>query len=344
MGRDTRAHPADVAAGMVNGLGSGRGRVVEVQRGRILAAIVKSVGEQGMGAVTVGDVVSRAGISRRTFYELFVDREACVLAAFEEGVGAVAAAVLPAYAQGGRWRERIRAALGALLGFLDEEPELAAFCVVGALSADERVLERRAQLLGVLQRAVEEGCGEASRGHEPAPLAAEGVVGAVFAVVHARLVARSGEPLSDLLGPLMGIVVLPYLGTAAAGRELARPSESSRRTDRGTARSEANGSRARFGDPLEGLNMRLTYRTLRVLAAIAAHPGVSNREVAKGAGILDQGQVSKLLARLESLGLLRNDGEGGARGAPNAWTLTDRGCEVEQALRASDSPLVGEAA
>ncbi len=42
--------------------------------------------------------------------------------------------------------------------------------------------------------------------------------------------------------------------------------------------------------------MRATYRTLRVLATIACRPGVSNREVADGAGITDEGQVSRLLA------------------------------------------------
>ena len=59
--------------------------------------------------------------------------------------------------------------------------------------------------------------------------------------------------------------------------------------------------------------MRLTYRTALVLEEVAEHPGVSNRVVAERAGISDQGQVSKLLARLEHLGLLANTGAGQAR-------------------------------
>ncbi len=86
-------------------------------------------------------------------------------------------------------------------------------------------------------------------------------------------------------------------------------------------------------DPLDGLDMRLTYRTLRVLTAIAGRPGASNREVAAHAGVQDQGQISKLLARLDHLGLIENTVRGHAKGEANAWTLTPKGQEVEQAIR-----------
>jgi DNA-binding MarR family transcriptional regulator len=62
-----------------------------------------------------------------------------------------------------------------------------------------------------------------------------------------------------------------------------------------------------------------------VLSAIADYPGASNREVAERAGVVDQGQISKLLARLEARGLIAKIGEGRTRGAPNAWRLTERG-------------------
>jgi len=66
--------------------------------------------------------------------------------------------------------------------------------------------------------------------------------------------------------------------------------------------------------------------------AISASPGASNREVGAGAGIDDQGQISKLLSRLDKLGLVQNSGAGQVRGAPNAWTLTKKGFEVEQLI------------
>jgi predicted transcriptional regulator len=86
-------------------------------------------------------------------------------------------------------------------------------------------------------------------------------------------------------------------------------------------------------DPLEGLKMRLTYRTVLVLMVIRERPGASNREIAEGSGIADQGQISKLLSRLARLVLIENAGDGQERGASNAWHLTARGEQVERATR-----------
>jgi AcrR family transcriptional regulator len=294
-----------------------------IQRARVLAALCEVVVERGAGGATVARVVARAGVSRRTFYELFADREDCFLAAFDQAVQRAAVRVAPAFAGAGRWRERIRGALVALLGFFDEEPDLGALCVVHALGAGPRALERRAEVVRVLVAAVEEGGVEAKRG-EVAPLSGEGVVGAVLAVLHTRLLERGGGPLTSLASPLTGMIVLPYLGSAAATRELARPAP--------MATAARPGVRE---DPLKGLDMRLTYRTVRVLLAIAAAPGASNRQVGDAAGIADQGQTSKLLQRLLHLGLILNAGEGDAgRGGPNAWRLTPRGEQLRRTIHA----------
>jgi hypothetical protein len=84
----------------------------------------------------------------------------------------------------------------------------------------------------------------------------------------------------------------------------------------------------------EAAGVRSTYRTACVLSAIAANPGASNRAVAVGAGIVDEGQASKLLRRLEGLGLIENMARDRGPGEANAWRLTARGVEVERTLRA----------
>ena len=87
------------------------------------------------------------------------------------------------------------------------------------------------------------------------------------------------------------------------------------------------------GLPLGDLEIRVTYRTLCVLAAIAADPGASNRIVGKAAGVEDQGQISKLLARLERVGLVHNgNSHAPARGLANAWKLTERGHLITRSL------------
>ncbi len=336
-------------------------RVSEIQRARILAGMVQVVAEDGAGSVTVARVVSRAGVSRRTFYDLFDGCEDCFLAVFENALSrASRVAVEAADSAPSAWREQVRAGLSALLALFDEEPALGSLLVVEALGAGPEVLQRRAHVLESLAAIVEEGRSATGSGRrtssseEPSPpLAAEGVVGAVLSVIHARMLERrahtyssSGNgssrssrdrepaPLIELLNPLMGVIVLPYLGQAAARRELDRPTPSAR-SPRAPGSSRATPQSPSAANPLAGLNMRVTYRTLQVLAVIANTPGASNREIADGAGVHDQGQISKLLTRLERLGLVHNTGAGQAKGEPNAWTLTPQGQQVEQALAVS---------
>jgi AcrR family transcriptional regulator len=308
-----------------------REHVSEIQRMRILGAMAEVASERGAGSVTVAHVVARAGVSRRTFYDLFADREECFLAAFEEAIGRVGASVIDAYEHEASWRERIRAALWSLLVFLDEEPAQARLCVVESLAAGPRVLERRAQVQRALVQAIDEGREGAGRSGRKAPqlppLTAEGVVGAVLSVIHTRLSEAGAKPLTGLLGELMSVIVMPYLGQSAAQKELSRP------TPKLQTRT-TSGQR----DPLDGLDMRITYRTVRVLMTIASTPDASNRRIAAEAGISDQGQVSKLLARLEHLGLIENRGIGPVKGAPNAWALTPRGELVQQAITVQSSP------
>ena len=148
-----------------------------------------------------------------------------------------------------------------------------------ALGSGPEVLQRRACTLESFTAIIDEGRAATGRGRgtsKPSspPLAAEGVVGAVLSVVHARMLerrarvlSRSGNgssrsshepaPLIELLNPLMGVIVLPYLGQAAARRELdyPTPTVSSARTPR-SSRTEPKSPSA--ANPLAGLNMRIT--------------------------------------------------------------------------------------
>jgi AcrR family transcriptional regulator len=292
----------------------------------MLTAAVQAVEEVGYARMTVAQVIGRAKVSRKTFYDVFIDREDCFLAAFDEAIARARVLAVDAYALESGWREGIRASLARLLAFMDEEPGLAKLCVVEALGAGTRVLESRARVLDELAEVVDRGRSEGNAAREPPEVTAEGVVGAVFAVIHTRLLESGKEPLSALLAPLMSMIVLPYAGARAASKELARPAPTPRRAAQLPGRSAPR-------DPLEGLDMRLTYRTVRVLVVIGGRPGASNREIAEGSGIADQGQISKLLTRLRRLDLVENRGEGQAKGAANAWHLTERGTEVERAAR-----------
>ncbi len=321
-----------------------RTRVGEIQRSRLLAGAVAVIDELGYPRATVGRITARARLSRRTFYQMFANVDECFAAVLDEVVATVAWELSTAGVEGLPWRERVRVGLCTILSFLDREPALAHVCVVQALRAGPSVLNRREEVLARLATVVNEGCGEGARGDGLTAVTAEGVIGAAFAIAYSRLLRRDGEPLTGLLGELMAMIVLPYLGPAAARRERTRsapvvPPVASR------AGSAAPRS-AR--DPLADVNLRLTHRTARVLEGIAELGGhgsaPSNRQVATFAGVTDPGQISKLLRRLEHLGLLVNTGAGHAKGEPNAWALTDKGERVTHSIRMHAAPDQREAA
>lgn len=329
--------------------------------------MAEEVAVRGASSVTVARVIARARVSRRLFYELFTDVEDCMLAVFDWTVEQARAAAVDACRVERGWLGQVRVGLAALLRFFDRQPLLAQVCVVHAAGGGRRVLDRRsetiAQLSAMVDRASELGSGK----HAPSSLVAEGVVGAVLAVLYARMLPREpgggdtqadrNSQLIDLHGELMSIIVLPYLGAAAAARELARPVPPPPASHVDEPGPIAVPDSAHAG-------ARLTYRTVRVLRAIAELPAGSNRQVSERAGIVDQGQISKILTRLEYQGLVVNRGGSGrsaidtrmggpptrahggisnrpARGAPNAWWLTERGQALERDLRERPPPNAG---
>jgi AcrR family transcriptional regulator len=286
----------------------------------MLAAMAEVCAERGIDDVTVTHIVARSGASRRTFYDLFADREDCFLATLEQALARAAEYVLPAYRQEARWHERMRASLAALLSFVEDEPSLARLMIVETLKAGPAALQLRKNTIASAVAAVDEGRTAARSGERLPSLTAHGVVGGVLSVIHAHLTEPDGSALIELAGPLTSIVVLPYLGRAVAQSELDRDLPARR----AKTLTPAN--------PLQDTHMRLTYRTMRVLSSVATQPGSSNRQIAYAAGIDDQGQISKLLTRLHRLGLIQKTGTNGMQGTPNAWTLTTKGTQIQHAL------------
>jgi len=303
--------------------------VAQAQRSRMLSAAAQVIAEHGYGQMSVARVATGAGVSRRTFYDHFEDREDCFLAVFDEVLARAETLLRAACEPEHGWREQTRAALSSLLALLDEEPAARALLIVDALKAGHKVQQRRSQVLTRLSAALHEAASEGRGARELPPLTSEGLIGAVFSLIHTRLLSSAPGAMLELLNPLMGTIVLPYLGPVAAQQELLQ---------RVPTRRPASGSptprEVSQGNPMGGVSMRMTHRTLLVLRVIAEQPGASNRGVARAADVTDQGQISKLLARLEGLGLIENKGEGQLSGEPNAWQLTAKGQELEQAIRA----------
>ena len=282
----------------------------------------------------------RAGVSERIVSEIFPSVEECYRAAFEEGLDRISRAVAEATAREDAWLERVRSGLVALLGFLDDEPSWARVLVLETPLSVAVTLECRQRLHDLLASLLEhrgtmsQGPGHRRRAESPMlleTLGGELVVGGVFSVIRTSMLEGDGGKLVELAPSLMAFIVAPYLGQAAAQAELeGRPSGA------GVASAtESRLSRAQTISRAAELPIRATYRTTLVLRAIAQAPYSNNREVAQAAGLTDEGQTSKLLARLERQGVIENVGIGATRGEPNAWLLTPSGRQAVELLKES---------
>ena len=268
-------------------------------------------------------MATRAGISETDFHQVFATVEECYLATFEKGLGLLSATVAEATKREHSWLTRLRAGVVALLGFFDDEPRWGRLLLFGTQVGAAPALRCEQRTLGVLTQLLDDRSAQAVGELTPSPqITSELIAGGAFAVIRARMGGEHGEgekagaSLVELAPALMSFIVRPYLGETAARAELAG------------APSLVGSSSCVSGT----LPIRPTHRTTLVLGAIAAAPRSSNREVADAAGLSDEGQTSKLLARLERHGLIENVGIGATRGEPNAWLLTPEGHRVVELL------------
>ena len=111
-------------------------------RNRLLIGMAEAVAEKGYRAVTIADVVRHARVSRRTFYEHFVDKESCFLAAYDGAAALILEMIARALADVPGER-RIAAALDAYLDGMVEEPALTRVFLVEILAAGPRALAHR---------------------------------------------------------------------------------------------------------------------------------------------------------------------------------------------------------
>jgi AcrR family transcriptional regulator len=260
-------------------------------------------------------VVARVGVSRAAFDDVFESPEDCILGAFSEGLYRLSRAVLDATYRHERWLERLRAGVVALLGFLDDEPSWASLLILKASVEGPGALECQRRLQDVLGALLREG-----RGSEIAPsggvgspvLTSELILGGVFSLIRARMLEGECGALVELAPSLMTFIVAPYLGVPLAKVEL----------------SGSDTAEGETASPSGELPILFTHRTTQVLRAIASSPRSSNADIARAAGLIDEGQMSKLLKRLEQRGLIEHVTPQRGSRRLKAWVLTPTGRRV----------------
>jgi AcrR family transcriptional regulator len=195
--------------------------IVHNQRERMLLAVAEAVAEQGFATTTVADIIARARLSRRTFYEHFADKEECFLAAYDTVVEQLLAAVGQAYEQADGWTQKVHDGLETFLAYLAAEPAFARMCIVEVVAAGPEARSRRDAAMRVFVEFLEPGRDEAPKDIVVPELAAEIVVGGIYEIIHSRLQRDAADELVEMLPELLYCALVPYVGHATAHRAVA---------------------------------------------------------------------------------------------------------------------------
>ena len=192
--------------------------IVHNQRERMLLAVAEAVAEQGYVTTTVADIIARARLSRRTFYEHFADKEECYLAAYDTVVEQLLAAVGQAYEQAEGWTQKVHDGLETFLAYLAAEAAFARMCIVEVVAAGPEARSRRDAAMRVFVDFLEPGRAEAPRGIEVPRLASEIIVGGIYEIIYSRLQRDAADELVEMLPELLYCALVPFIGHRAAER------------------------------------------------------------------------------------------------------------------------------
>jgi AcrR family transcriptional regulator len=199
--------------------------VARSQRDRLLEATMEVVAEKGYAATTVADLTKRAGVSRTTFYELFADKEACFLAAYDNAVDGLVRRISLAYEAEDRWPDRARAGLATLLEALAADPAQARLALIDVAAAGPAAQRRLRAAIQRLTPFFDEGRDFAPGGRNLPANASRMAAGAVVGLIADELVAGRAEKLPSLLSDVLFATLVAYLGPDAAAREVGEESK-----------------------------------------------------------------------------------------------------------------------
>ena len=188
------------------------------QRARMLDAVTRAVADKGYARVTVGDVVSVAGVSRRTFYEQFKDKEDCFLAAYATGTEALIKDMVDASLAVAHWRDVLKVAIDRYTGTLAADPDFARTFLVDVLGAGPAAVELRRQ---VYEQFVQQYVILARRAARQQPEIGEvpevylrALVGGIGELVQQHVLTRDAKTLPELAPVLVQLVTAVIQGAA----------------------------------------------------------------------------------------------------------------------------------
>jgi AcrR family transcriptional regulator len=279
------------------------------QRDRLVAAMGELVAELGGTTIGVHHVCQRAGISRRTFYELYDDRDDCLADTLAEAQARLLGSVGEAVATAGPvWESRVVAAVRTLVAVTCTDPVLGCLCFTAPLTAGRAAGRDASDELGRL-------LGEPPSTTLPSELLLVAALGGVWEMLRRQLV--DPQPQGEITAAAIACVLTPFVGRRRAATRASVPNDPACFVARWTP-SDAD-------EPV----LLITALTRLTLEYLDEHPDATNVAIARAVDVRHESQMSRHLARLRRDGVVQHR----KQGRTNAWRLTSCGEDVVRSMR-----------
>jgi AcrR family transcriptional regulator len=257
------------------------------QRERLIDAIVGLSGQLGYQGLSIAQISARAGVSSATFYELFADREECLLAAYR----AVTERTLERMAsslQQGEWADAARPAFAEVIRSVQADPDGGRVMFVEAAAGGPRLREEARSVLDAMVASAEVLLDGAPAGGVTLDIPSRALIGAVRGVVSGHLRAHSEDRLprltEDMLAWMARYAVPSERGRWSTGPEALLPSGLRPRQAPGTGGAEPVGlgrlPRGRHGLPAGAVARNQRTRLIHATASVTMTKGYANTTVA----------------------------------------------------------------
>ena len=172
------------------------------QRQRLALALIEAIAEDGYRATRVADVIARAGVSRKTFYEHFENKEACLLMTYDLISGEVMRRMELAYRNAEGWPWRAEAAIEALFESAIDNPGALRLALLEIAAVGPTGIERRERSIAGYEQFIREALTLAPGAGAVSDLTLKAVVGGLNRVLYRRVLKTDPDELLALIPEL----------------------------------------------------------------------------------------------------------------------------------------------
>jgi AcrR family transcriptional regulator len=180
---------------------------------QIIRALAAGAGERGYSAVSIAEIAARASISQATFYSHFPDKETTLLAALDSIGAQMLGVMMPAARRASDWTYGVRAAIGAMCGFLAAEPDLARLAAVEIYAAGPLALREHDRTIAQMRILLEPGQDALPNAK---PVVTDAALGAIWALLYGQIVSAGAQSLPQVAPLASYIALAPFIGGAQA--------------------------------------------------------------------------------------------------------------------------------